>query len=161
MELPSKISEQISFNTGLKIQEHMLIVVDKSTHEEHLSHALQNNNKQYKNAVTFLTGDNGFSNVTNSNIKFHFMKLNTDDIGSVQITIPPVAYDVESLNNQIKRIINDEGHYTEAYYPFTMKPSFSTLGCIIEISPQEPIISFMLNDSIRVPLGFHAITLYE
>ena len=31
MELPSQFSEQIVFNTSRKIEEHMLIVMDKST----------------------------------------------------------------------------------------------------------------------------------
>ena len=47
MELPSKLLEQIAYNTKPKIEEHMLIVMDKSTHEEHLSHPLQTNNKQF------------------------------------------------------------------------------------------------------------------
>ena len=55
MELPSKILEQIAFNTRSKIEEHMLIVTDKSTPEKHLSQPLQTNNKQFKIAVTFLT----------------------------------------------------------------------------------------------------------
>ena len=39
MELPSKVLEQIaSFYMRPKTEEHMLIVMDKSTHEEHLSH---------------------------------------------------------------------------------------------------------------------------
>ena len=29
-----------------------------------------------------------------------------------------------------------------------IKPNFSTLGSIIEIQPQRPIISFVFNDSI-------------
>ena len=41
MELPSKLLEQIAFNTRPKIEEHMLIFMDKSTHEEHLSQPLQ------------------------------------------------------------------------------------------------------------------------
>ena len=32
MEFPSKLSEQIVFNTKPKVEEHMLIVMDKSTH---------------------------------------------------------------------------------------------------------------------------------
>ena len=36
MELPSILLEQIACNTRPKIEEHMLIVMDKSTHEEHL-----------------------------------------------------------------------------------------------------------------------------
>ena len=37
MELPSKILEKIEFNTRPKIEKHMLIAMDESTHEEHLS----------------------------------------------------------------------------------------------------------------------------
>ena len=65
------------------------------------------------------------------------------------------------MNNEIKRYIIDEEHYTEANYPFTIKANFSTLGSIIEISPQGPIINFMFDDSIRDLLGNNAITLYE
>ena len=92
MELPCKLLEQIAYNTRPKIEEHMLIVMDKSTHEEHLSQALQTNNKQFRIAVTFLTGYNGIFNVTNSNNKFYFMKAITDEDGFVQITIPSGAY---------------------------------------------------------------------
>ena len=45
----------------------MLIVMDNSTHDEHLSQPLQTNNKQFKIAVTFLTGYKGIFNVTNAN----------------------------------------------------------------------------------------------
>ena len=55
MERPSKILEQIAFDTRPKIEEHVLIVLDRFTHEEHLSQPLQTNNKQFKIAVTFLT----------------------------------------------------------------------------------------------------------
>ena len=161
MELPSKLLEQIAFNTRPKIEEHMLIVMDKSTHEELLSQPLQTNNKQFKIAVTFLRGYNGAFNVTNENNKFFFKKTISDDDGFVQVTIPPGAYEIEALNNEIKRIIIDEEHYIEANYPFKIKPNFSTLGSIIEISPQGPIISFMFDDSIKDLLGLHAITLYE
>ena len=88
MELPSKLLEQIAFNTRPKKEEHMLIVMDKSLHEEHLSQPLQTNSKQFKIAVTSLTGYNGIFNLTNSNNKFYFMKSNTNDDGFVQITIP-------------------------------------------------------------------------
>ena len=161
MELLSKLLEPIAFNTRPKIEEHLLIVMDKSTHEEHLFQPLQTNNKQFKIAMTFLNGFNGIFNVTNKNNKFFFKKSISDDDGFVKITKPPGAYEIESLNNEIKRIIIDEEHYTEANYPFTIKPNFSTLGSIIEISPQGPIISFMFDDSIKDLLGFNARTLYE
>ena len=56
MELPSKILEQIAFNTGPKIEEHMLIVMERSTHDEHLPQPLQTNHKHFKIEVRFLTG---------------------------------------------------------------------------------------------------------
>ena len=161
MELPSKLLDQIAFNTRPKIEEHMLIVMDKSTHEEHLFQPLQKNNKQFKIAVTFLTGYKGIFNLTNSNNKFYFKKTISDEDGFIQITIPPGAYEMEALDKEVRRNIIAEGHFTEANYPFKIKPNFSTLGSIIEISPQGPIISFMFDDSIRDLLGFNARTLYE
>ena len=160
MELPSKILEQIAFNTRSKIEEHMLIVMDKSTHEEHLHQPLQTNNKQFKIAITFLTGYNGIFNVTNANNKFYFLKSITDD-DHIQITIPPGAYEIESLNNEIKRIIIDQEYYTETTYPFNIKPNFSTLGSIIEISTQGPLITFVPDDSTGDLLGFNKTTIFE
>ena len=132
----------------------------RSAHEEHLSQPLQTNIKQFERAVTFLTSFNGIFNVTNSNNKFYFMKSITDEDDFIQITIPPGAYEMESLKKRTKRIIIDEGLFTEANYPFK-KPNFSKLGYIIEVSPQGPIISFIFDDSVRNLLGFHAILLYE
>ena len=94
MELPSIILQQIAYNTRPKTEEHMLIVMDECTHEEHLSQALQTINKQFKIAVTFLRGYNGIFNVTNTNNKSYFKKTITDEDGFVQITIPPGAYDI-------------------------------------------------------------------
>ena len=161
MELPSKILERNAHNTRSKNEKRMLIDKDKSTHEEHLSQPLETNNKQFKKAVTFLTGHNCIFNVTNSNNKFYFMNSFTDEDDFIQITIPPGAFEIESLNDEIKRINLDEDHFTEANYPFTIEPKFSTLISVIEIATQGPIISFMFDDSIRSFLGFHTITLYE
>ena len=161
MELPSKLLEQIAFNTRPKIEEHMLIIMNKSTHEEHLFQPLQTNNKQFKIAVTFLSAYNGIFNVTNENNRFYFTKSITDDDHYIMITIPPGAYEIESLNGEIKMIIIDDEHFTEANYPFKIKPNFSTLGSIIEISNQESAISFRSSDSIGSLLGFNNRTIYE
>ena len=72
MELSSKLLEQIAHNTRPKIEEHMLMVMDESMHEVHLSQPLQTNNKQFKIAVTFLSAYNGIFNVTNRNKNFYF-----------------------------------------------------------------------------------------
>ena len=160
MELPSKLLEQIAFNTRAKIEEHILIVMNKSTHEEHLFQPLQTNNKQFKVAITFLSAYNGIFNVTNRNSKFYFFKSISDE-DHIQISIRPGVYEIEALNNEIKRIIIDEGHYTEIDYPFFIKPDFNTLGSIIEISPQGPVISFSPDDSMGNLLGFAKTTIYE
>ena len=80
MELiPSKLLEQIAFNTRPKIEEHVLIVMNKSTHEEHLFQPLQTNNKQFKIAVTFLSAYNGIFNVTSKKKKIYFKKNFIDE----------------------------------------------------------------------------------
>ena len=159
MELPSNRLEQIAFNTTPKFDEHMLFVINESTHEDHLSQPLQTNNKQFKIGVTFLTGYNGIFNVTDKNNKFYFVKSFFDEDGYIQISVRPGAYEMENLKNQIKRIKIDEEHYTEANYPFTIEPNFSTLGFIIEKSTQGPVITFVPDDSIRDLLGFNKTTI--
>ena len=123
MELPSKVLEQIAFNTRAKTEEHMLIVMDKSAHEKNLSQSLQTNNKQFEIAVTFLTGFIGIFNVTDENDNFYFKKTISDN-GFIRKTIHRGAYEIEKLNNEIKRVIIDEEHYTQANYRFTNKPEF-------------------------------------
>ena len=154
MDLPSKLFEQISFNTKLKTEEDMLIVMDRSTHEKHLFQALQTKKKPLKIAVTFLTGYNGIFNVKNSNSKFYFKKSITDGDHFNQIFISPGAYEIESLNKEIRRIVIGDEHFTESDYPFQIKATISTLGSFIGISPQGPIISFVFADGIRNLLGF-------
>ena len=160
MELPSKLLEQKAFHTRSKIEEHMLIVMDGSKHEEHLFQPLQTNFEQLKIAVTFLTGYNGIFNVTSSKNKFYFKKpLIDDDFNQNRISEGP--YEIESLNNEIRRINIDKGHYIQANYQFTIKPNFSTLGSIVEISPQGPIFGFVFDDSISNLLGFNETILWE
>ena len=135
--------------------------MDKSTHEEHLFQPLQTYNKQLKIAITFLSAYNGIFNVTDKSNKFYFTKSITDDDHYIMITIPPGAYEIESLNDEIKRIIINDEHFTEDNYPFVIKPNFSTLGSIVEISNEESAISFKPSDSIRSLLGFNKRTIYE
>ena len=159
MELPSNLLEQIAFNTRPKIEEHILIVMDKSTHEEHLSQPLQTNNKQFKIAITFLSGYKGIFNIIDSNNKFYFKKAIQDE-DFIQIRVPPGAYEIESLDDEIRRIIIHKGHYTEGNYPFRIKPNFSTLGSIVEITSPGPQISFVFDDSIGTLLGFNEILVW-
>ena len=159
MELPSKLLEQIAYNTRSKIEEHLLIVMNKSTHEEHLFQPLQTNNKQFKIVITFLTAYNGIFNVTDKNNKFYFKKAIQDE-DFIQIRIPPGAYGIESLDDEIKRIIFEKGYYNESTYPFKIKPNFKTLGSIVEILSPGPMISFVSDDSIGSLLGFSEILVW-
>ena len=161
MELPSKLLEQIAFNTRPKIGEHMVIIMDESTHEEHLFQPLQTNNKQFKIAVTFLSAYYGIFNVTSQNNKFYFTKSITDDNHYIMITIPPGAYEIESLDDEIKRIIINDEHFSDENYPFKIRANFTTLGSIIEISNEESAISFKPNVSIGSLLGFNKRTIYK
>ena len=126
-----------------------------------LHQPLQTNDKQFKIAVTFLTCYIGLFNVMNGYNKFYFTKSMSDEDGFIRLTIPQGAYEIESLNNEIKRKIIKEEHYTEANYPFTKKPNFTTLGSIIRLSTQGPVITFVPVDSVRDLLGFNKTTLYE
>ena len=161
MELPSKLLEQTASDTRPKIEEHMLFVMDKSIHEEHLFQSFQTNNKQIKIAVTFLTGYNGKFSVTNSNIKFYFT-TSISDFEPSFIVIIPGAYELENLDAGIKRICINGGHFTEPNYPFKIKPNFSTLGSIIEIDVGiGRQIDFFPDDSMRDLLGFKAKIIHE
>ena len=65
------------------------------------------------------------------------------------------------MNNEIKRIIIDEGHYSESNYPFNIKPNFSILGSTVEICQTGPNISFVMENSIGKLLGFDETILYN
>ena len=94
--------DQLVFNTKPKIEEHILIIIHEPTREEDLSQPLQTINKQFKIAVTFLSGHIGVFNVTNKQIKFIFLPV----FGRAEhniIKIPAGAYEMESLNAANKR----------------------------------------------------------
>ena len=137
-----------------KFEEHLLIVMDKSTHGGHLSQTLHTNDKQFKIAITFLTGYNGIFNVTNNSNKFILISV-FEGTKINLITISPGAYEIESLNKEIKRLYIEDVYITEEDYPFTIKPDFSTLGSIIEIESRRGWqISFVQDYSLRDLLGF-------
>ena len=61
----------------------------------------------------------------------------------------------------MKRINTDKGYYNENDYPFTIKPNFSTLGSIIQIKPQGPIIGSVFDDTIGDLLGVNETIFWE
>ena len=85
----------------------------------------------------------------------------SDDNHFIHILIPPGAYEIESLNDERKRIFIDGNHFSEGNYPFKIKPNFTTLGSIVEIVDPEAAISFKPDDSIGSLLGFNKRIIYE
>ena len=102
-----------------------------------------------------------FSTLQIQILGFISKKTITNEDDFFQNTTLTGAYERESLNNEVKRFINEDGYYTEASCPFTIKPSFSTSVSNVELSPQGPIIGFVFDDSTRNLLGFHETILYK
>ena len=138
----------------------MLLVMDKSVDEENLTQPLETNHKEFKIAITFLTGYNGIFIVTDKKTKFYFIRSINDDDFSVFSNLRG-AYELEGLNEEIKRIIIREDYFTEANYPFEIQTSFSILDSSIKISSQGSLIRLRPHDNLKNSLGFDATTLYE
>ena len=70
---------------------------------------------------------------------------------------------MRSSNNEIERKFIEEGYFTKANYPITIKPNFSTLRSIIEISPNTTgsKIEFTTDDSVRDLSGFEPVIIHE
>ena len=81
--------------------------MDESIYKEHLSQPLHTKKKQFKIAVTILTGYNGIFNVTNKNNNFYFTVPFIDDDFN-QLTIPAGAYKIKILNIEMKQNIIDK-----------------------------------------------------
>ena len=152
MELSNETLDQIAFNTRAKIEEHMLIVMDKSIHELFLDESLQTNKKQFKIAITFLTGYNGIFNITEANNKFYYI---TPEKMIVDIEIPKGAYELGAIDLEIKRLMVSNGDSDGETFPITIKPNFNTQESIIEIEDGWEI-DFTYARTIRTPLGFDA-----
>ena len=65
------------------------------------------------------------------------------------------------MNNETKRIIIEEGYFTEVDYPFGIKPKFSTLVSNLELSTKRAVIIFVPVDNIRDLERFKKTTKYE
>ena len=85
-----------------KNEEDMLILMDKSIHENNSSQQLQPHNKQFTNAVIILNGHHGIFIVTGKTDS-SFFERSINDVDFNVKTIPPGASEFESLNNEIKR----------------------------------------------------------
>ena len=138
----------------------MLIVMNKSSHEKHLTQPLQTNNEQFEKKVTFLTGYNGIFNIINRKNNFYFTVSINDDDFNVNF-VSPGAYELDCLDKESIRITFKDGYFTDESYPFVNKTYCSTLGSIMIIKPNfiGTQFSFALIDSIRHLLEFDSAVL--
>ena len=74
--------------------------------------------------------------------------------GFNQTTIQLGAYEIESLDDEYKKIIFEESHFTDVNYTSTIQPNFSTVGSPSEIFRQEPLFSFLIQAT------FHHLTIF-
>ena len=72
-------------------------------------------------------------------------------------------YELESLDDEIKRVIIKDGYFREENYPFVIKPNFSTVGSFIKIKPKliGTPISFFHDGRIRDLIRFDSVVIYE
>ena len=141
----------------------MLFVEVRSTHAENLSQPLQTKKKQFKIAVTFLTGYNAIFTVTyTKNKRIYFLRSINYYVFS-KISLSTDAFEIESLNNENEEIFIEEGFFAEANYPFTTKANFSSLCSFIEILSNitGSHMVFTLDDSMRDLLGFKRVIVHE
>ena len=131
------------------IEQHMLFVMNKSTHGEHSNQPSQTQNKQFN-----------ICNILNC-LQWYFLCYvvkKTISISQKQLVIKMISIilihrRVLTQSNvwkwETKRNTNAEQYFTEANYPFKNEPDFSAIGSVIEISGKQPLISFTPDDSIR------------
>ena len=95
-------------------------------------------------------------------IKF-YLTTSIDNDGFNVNAILLKLYEMQSLNNEIKRMVVKEGCFSEEVYPFVIKRNLSTLGCSTE--PKPFFIGSQINvtqdDSSKSLLGFNPEIIYE
>ena len=101
------------------------------------------------------------STLHSTNNTFYFgTTIDEDDFR--ETTSSPGAYQLESLNDEIRRSNNEEDCFTEVKYPFLFNENFSALGSNIEKSPDRVLqIGIVHEHSMRDLLGFKTGAIHE
>ena len=100
-----------------------------------------------------------FANVTPTNYLF---KYSVDDGNTWKlITIETGAYQIESINDEIQRLMKENGDWDQASNAFyvNISANTSTLKSIIDITNDEYKIDFTISNSLRSILGFDSVIL--
>ena len=126
--------------------------MDNPTREENFIEPLITNNKDFKTAITFLTGYNGNFNITEIDNKFYCI---TPEKIIVDIVLEKGAYELEAMDLEIKRLMVLNGDSDGETIPITIKQDFSTQGSIMEIIDRWGIY-FTFDSTTRTILGADA-----
>mgnify|MGYP003529801874 FL=1 len=115
----------------------------------------------YEIALVNLETWNSFANVTSANNLF---KYSVDGGNTWKlITIETGAYELESINDEIQRLMKanrDWDAVNNAYY-ISVSANTSTLKSIIDITNADYKIDFTISNSLRSILGFDSVILSQ
>ena len=104
---------------------------------------------------------NSFANVTSTNNIFRY----SVDSGNTWklITIETGSYEIESINDEIQRLMKTNGDWDAANsaYFITLSANTSTLKSIIDITNANYRIDFTISNSVRSILGFDSVILSQ
>lgn len=111
--------------------------------------------KQYEMALVNLETYYSFPNIDASNNNFRYSPDN--GVTWFNINIPEGSYEITDINDYIKRIMADNGHYdavNNEYY-INIEPNNNTLKSVVDIAANYQV-DFTTANSIRSVLGFNS-----
>lgn len=105
-------------------------------------------NKSHDIALIGLDMYYSIPNIDNQNNKFHYSFKDTDHV----ITIPTGCYEIESINQYIKKMIVQDNL-------IEIKANTNTLKCIVVIHSSDVKVYFNKENSFKTLLGFKDVVL--
>ena len=111
-------------------------------------------NKNYEMALVDLETYYSFPNIDETKNNFKYSP--NGQTPWVNIDVPEGCYEITDINENIQRIMKENGHYNSANgeYYITIEPNNNTLKTVLNIKG-DYMVDFMPNNSIRTVLGFN------
>ena len=150
-----RLLERIAANTDPKVSFHILLSGRTSDMKTTFKQCIKlDEDKKYEMALVSLETYYSFANIDRTNNNF---KYSSDD-GSTwkNIDIPEGCYEIEDINQCIRRIMKENNHYDAANdrYFIELKPNKNTLRSVLNIAENYKV-DFTTRNSIRSVLGFN------
>jgi hypothetical protein len=145
--METTLLERIAANTEQKSSFYISVNENSTQIKTKFGPVIQlDKNKKYEMALVSLETYNSFPNIDASNNKFRYSPNN--GATWVDIEIPVGSYEIKDLNDQIQRVMKENGH-------ITLQSNNNTLRTALEISKNYKV-DFTIGNSIRTVLGFNA-----